>query len=247
MASQTRIVRAFPWANLATCAGISWGLNYWHAIHTHTLGAKIAVPLAILAATGPVMSAAFQSHNVADPEDAGKFKRFLIFVVFGLGMVLSVQAQALAVEPIFGPWLCWAFPIAIDLSSFISLHTIMNRVPAKRAKHRASRPDIRTERPDIRSSQRPAMSAPDVRPAPTDVRPEKANVRPDIMADIETMSTRDRARLIVTQEPGITGAELGRRLGVDPRQGRRLLNEVAAELDAEAANESGHPQLRAVE
>ncbi|QXJ23109.1 DUF2637 domain-containing protein [Actinomadura graeca] len=41
-----------------------------------------------------------------------------------------------------------------------------------------------------------------------------------------TAGTEARAQIILAAEPGITGAELGRRLQLSPRQGQRLLNRL---------------------
>ncbi len=43
------------------------------------------------------------------------------------------------------------------------------------------------------------------------------------------MSSRDRARLVMSEHPEFTGADLARELGVSPERGRTLRREVLAE------------------
>src|SRR6185312_13257200 len=114
------------WANLVICGGLSWGVNFWHATHATSGNAKVGVALALLCATGPVFSAGFASHNMSR-SGGGTFKKLLTYLVFAMGMALSITAQAEAVAGVFGNiYLGVTFALMLDLSAFMSLHSIMS-------------------------------------------------------------------------------------------------------------------------
>lgn len=48
------------------------------------------------------------------------------------------------------------------------------------------------------------------------------------------MTSEDKARLLLSENPEMTGAELGRALGLTDRQGRRLLDKLTAKADMSA-------------
>jgi hypothetical protein len=246
MATQTTRSRRIPWIALVLCGGISWGVNVAHALGLNGGDPSAGqISVALMFGTAPVVVAALMSHMLAQSGTAGAFKRTLIFLIFIGAMGLSMKAQAETVEPYSGPYLNLVFPLMLDLATLVALHSIMGAPAVRRAARHAKASDIGAARPDIAPVARPTAPAPEVTPIGHHVR---SDVRPpaDVRSDIETMSASDRARLILAEDPDISGAELGRRLGVDPRHGSRLKKEVGARLDAEAANESGHPQLRAV-
>jgi hypothetical protein len=121
------------WANLVICGGLSWGVNFWHATHATSGDTKVGTWLALLCATGPVFSAGFASHNMSR-SGGGSFKKFLTYLVFGMGMALSITAQAEAVTAVFGNiYLGVTFALMLDLSAFMSLHSIMSAPSVERS------------------------------------------------------------------------------------------------------------------
>jgi hypothetical protein len=112
------------WANLIVCGGISWAVSLWHATHATTSGNKF---LAILAATAPVVTAAFASHHVAK-KGVKLGKRIMTCIVFVMGMALSVKAQAQSIGPIVGGVeLGVVFALMLDVSTFLALSSIMSK------------------------------------------------------------------------------------------------------------------------
>lgn len=123
--------RGMAWATLLVSAAISLGVNLWHAFDKapgHQVTPWFAA-LAALYGTAPVVLAAFQSHSAAFVP-MGRAKRALTYLLVLLGMVLSVQAQAAAVAVFAGDYLKWVFPILVDLSAFMALHTLMESARA---------------------------------------------------------------------------------------------------------------------
>lgn len=117
------------WANLIVCGGISWAVSLWHATHATTSGNKF---LAVLAATAPVVTAAFASHHVAK-KGVKLGKRVMTCIVFVMGMALSVKAQAQSIGPIVGGVeLGVVFALMLDVSTFLALSSIMSK-PATEA------------------------------------------------------------------------------------------------------------------
>lgn len=57
------------------------------------------------------------------------------------------------------------------------------------------------------------------------------------------MSNKDRAKILVEADPDITGGELGKALGLDPRSGRRLLDQIRAESGDTGPRGGGHDDL----
>jgi hypothetical protein len=161
--------RGMAWATLLVSGGISLGVNLWHAFDkapddrvTWWFGS-----LAVLYGTAPVVLAAFQSHSAAFVP-MRRVKRGLTYVLVLLGMVLSVQAQAAAVAVFAGDWLKWVFPVLVDLSAFLALHTLMSSPARAARKEEAPSPTVREQQPvrgEAPEPVRPVM-APAVPPAP---------------------------------------------------------------------------------
>lgn len=120
--------RAGSWANLVICGGLSWGVNVWHALHISG-DAHWTWILAVMFGTAPVVVAAIQSHQISRG-NVGTVKMVITYLVFAMGMALSITAQAAAVAP-FAPvyHLNWVFPIMLDVATFLSLHSLMETGP----------------------------------------------------------------------------------------------------------------------
>jgi hypothetical protein len=119
--------RGMAWATLLVSGGISWGVNLWHAFD-QVPGGKIDWwygSIAVLYGTAPVVLAALQSHSAAF-NPLGHRKRIVTYVLMLLGMILSIKAQAIAVEPFTEGEMRWLFPVMVDLSAFLALHTLMS-------------------------------------------------------------------------------------------------------------------------
>lgn len=151
-AQTSKARRLMPWVTLVFAGSISLGVNLWHALdtqvltgdkgHQHWTAAATTASwtvLAVLVAVGPVLVAAFTSHDITSG-GAGWFKQTLTYVVFGMAMSLSINAQATAVRPFLGDINCWIFPIMLDLTTFMALHTILTMAPAKAPRKAPARP-----------------------------------------------------------------------------------------------------------
>jgi hypothetical protein len=232
------------WANLVICGGLSWGVNFWHATHATSGGAHIGTALALLCATGPVFSAGFASHNMSR-SGGGSFKKFLTYVVFAMGMALSITAQAEAVTAVFGNiYLGVTFALMLDLSAFMSLHSIMSAPPAEAS---ADASDGRM--PERLSDAFPDASAdaspgriperlPDVAqtPSETSVRmrpqtPVKAAKKTPKKRAEPKLSTRQQVRQILIETPEMSAADVARKLGRTPSgHMRTMCAELLSEL-----------------
>ncbi|MEU7004460.1 hypothetical protein [Nonomuraea sp. NPDC046570] len=72
---------------------------------------------------------------------------------------------------------------------------------------------------------------------------QKAIEAPAKKSANDGLTSKDKARILLTQNPGMTGAELGRALGKTDRYGRQLLEEIQKE---QVGASTGDGRLRAV-
>lgn len=250
MEAQKTVSRRTAWTNLIVCGGISWGVNVWHAWNTpagHTsniAGAHVSPTLALLYGTAPVVVGAFQSHNIAHA-GGGKFKKALTFLVFALGMALSIYAQAAAVAPIAGEVLKWVFPIMLDLSAFMALHSIMTPAASSDASSGASleRPSERLSEVSFERlpsvSQTPTKTLPAERPKTPKKTPGKTAAKTAAKTDQKTPAeVRADARQRLKNNPNMAFADVARQVGRKPSGYMRtmcaeILNELtdAGEID----------------
>lgn len=146
--------RGMAWATLLVSGAISLGVNLWHAFdQAHGAVTWWFAALAVMYGTAPVILAAFQSHSAAFVP-MGKFRLGLTYVLMLLGMVLSIRAQADAVEPFAGAGWRWVFPIVVDLSAIQALITLM--ISARAMARRTSRHVICAGPGGVLSIARPA-------------------------------------------------------------------------------------------
>jgi hypothetical protein len=245
------------WANLVICGGLSWGVNLWHATHTTGTSAHVGAGLALLCATGPVVSAGFASHNMAR-SGGGSFKKAMTYLVFAMGMALSITAQAEAVQGVFGNiGFGVTFALMLDLSAFMSLHSIMT-TPAAAASADASN-GHGSERPAERprgavvdtpadASTRVSMDTPaDARRTPPAERPrtpaKTARRTPPAAARSTAVDTRAKARELLKANPDMNGNELAAALKRKPAGSIRTMR---GELLEELRDAGELPSVRAL-
>lgn len=250
-ADTTRSVRRWGWSILLTTASISLAFNIGHALNppTHAPGEAggaevhaVPVALAVLYGVAPVLVALMLSHLMAI--QAGRaWKRAGTGLVFVAALALSVRAIYEVLEPIAGRW-GLLFALMLDVASLLALQEVLSapRVAtqgdADRDMARDTATATRVTVGDIERDTDGAMTR-DIRrdiggdttraiEAPVSRRRRTATKRA-ASRDTAQMSAEDRmarAREVLAEAPDISGAELGRRLGLSPRQGQRLLADV---------------------
>jgi len=209
----------------------------------------VPVALAVLYGVAPVLVALMLSHLMAI--QAGRaWKRAGTGLVFVAALALSVRAIYEVLEPIAGRW-GLLFALMLDVASLLALQEVLS-APRDAAKGDADR-DTRHDADRDMARDTATATRVTVGDIPRDTnRDTDAIVSRDIRRDIEAgptrrrrtatkrtarsasrdtaqMSAEDRmarAREVLAEAPDISGAELGRRLGLSPRQGQRLLADV---------------------
>lgn len=252
-ADTARSVRRWGWSILLTTASISLAFNIGHALNppapTHAPGEAggaevhaVPVALAVLYGVAPVLVALMLSHLMAI--QAGRaWKRAGTGLVFVAALALSVRAIYEVLAPIAGRW-GLLFALMLDVASLLALQEVLSapRVAtqgdADRDMARDTATATRVTVGDIERDTDGAMTR-DIRrdiggdttraiEAPVSRRRRTATKRA-ASRDTAQMSAEDRmarAREVLAEAPDISGAELGRRLGLSPRQGQRLLADV---------------------
>jgi hypothetical protein len=198
--------RGAAWAVLAFAGSTMVSFNIWHALH----GGIPQLPLAVLAGVVPVALAMGMSHIVA-AYSAGRFLKVVTFAVMVGAMVLSVRATGYVVRPAFGP-LWWLYGGVVDSAALVALQVILapapEAVPGPIPAPAPAAPEKRSPRPAPRRSGNARRSAP---------------------ADDLTLEAR--ALELLGAHPKMSGAALGRELGVHESYGRKLRNRLARPAD----------------
>ena len=198
----TTHARGAAWAVLAFAGSTMVSFNIWHALH----GGIPQLPLAVLAGVVPVALAMGMSHIVAAYR-AGGFLRIVTFAVMVGAMVLSVRATGYVVRPAFGP-LWWLYGGVVDSAALVALQVILAPAPEPLP---APAPVVVAE---------PAPAAPperSLRPAPKRAGSARA----------DDLTLEARALELLGAHPEMSGAALGRELGVHESYGRKLRNRLA--------------------
>ena len=206
--------RAAAWAVLAFAGLTMVSFNIWHALH----GGIPQLPLAVLAGVVPVALAMGMSHIVAAYR-AGRFLKVVTFAVMVGAMVLSIRATGYVVRPAFGP-LWWLYGGVVDSAALVALQVIL--APAPEAVPAAA-PEAAPGPVPV-----PAPAAPEkrsARPAPR----RSGNARRSAPADDLTLEAR--ALELLGAHPEMSGAALGRELGVHESYGRKLRKRLARPAD----------------
>jgi len=205
--------RAAAWAVLAGAGSTMVTFNIWHALHTG--GLKWL--LAIMVGVAPAGLAIGLSHIVA-AHNGGKIMRGIAFCVMAGAMVLSVSATGDVVRPAVGH-LWWLFGAVVDSAALVALQVILTPTPEP------------LPAPDPEPVPEPAPAAPAERsPRPAPKRSPRA--RRSVPADDLTLEAR--ALELLGAHPEMSGAALGRELGVHESYGRKLRNRLAPVDDSDS-------------
>jgi hypothetical protein len=197
--------RVAAWLVLA-CAGTTMAsFNIWHALHSDMPGY-----LAGLVGVAPVLIAIGLSHVVAR-SNAGWFLKAVTFLVMVGAMVLSVRATGYVVRLAFGN--LWPlFGAVVDSAALVALQVILTPAPEP-----------------LPATAHEAAAGP--LPAPAPAAPEKRSPRPAPKragsARADDLTLEARALELLGARPEMSGAALGRELGVHESYGRKLRNRLA--------------------
>jgi hypothetical protein len=173
--------------------------NVWHDVHAGMPGY-----LAWLAGFAPVVTAMGLSLAIRNRHIA--LKMIAAAVMIG-AMGLSLEAAGTMVRPAFGP-LWWLFGPVGDLAALIAFHVIV------------------TPAPEALPAPAPAVAADPAPVAPRERSPRPAPKRAG-SARADDLTLEARALELLGAHPGMSGAALGRELGVHESYGRKLRNRLA--------------------
>ena len=205
--------RVAAWLVLA-CAGTTMAsFNIWHALHSDMPGY-----LAGLVGVAPVLIAIGLSHVVAR-SNAGRFLKAVTFLVMVGAMVLSVRATGYVVRLAFGN--LWPlFGAVVDSAALVALQVILTPAPESAA----------APAPEAAAGPLPAPAP----PAPRERSPQSAPKRAG-SARADDLTLEARALELLGAHPEMSGAALGRELGVHESYGRKLRNRLARLPDSQPA------------
>jgi len=208
--------RVAAWLVLA-CAGTTMAsFNIWHALHSDMPGY-----LAGLVGVAPVLIAIGLSHVVAR-SNAGWFLKAVTFLVMVGAMVLSVRATGYVVRLAFGN--LWPlFGAVVDSAALVALQVILTPAPEPLpATAPEPAPDPLPPSAPVATEKRSASPAPK----------RSGNARRRARADDLTLEAR--ALELLGAHPEMSGAALGRELGVHESYGRKLRNRLAPVDDSDS-------------
>jgi hypothetical protein len=258
------------WAVLIAMGGTSVTYNVWHATH----GGHMPAGLALLYGLAPVLAAILLSHIVAE-HDGGKGMQAVTFVIMLAAMSLSAYATAVTVAPAAGPVFAWVFGLTLDAAALVALRVILasrsrkgeaaaereaahaelaaargavQQATAETAKTAAEFATVRAELGAELDRTRAELEA--VRAAVPQGGPRKrsAPVPKDAKtAPVDDVALEARALELLATDLDMTGAELGRRLGVTPGYGRKLrrrLTDPDRPMDRSGSQQEDRPPGR---
>jgi hypothetical protein len=200
--------RVAAWLVLA-CAGTTMAsFNIWHALHSDMPGY-----LAGLVGVAPVLIAVGLSHVVAR-SNAGWFLKAVTFLVMVGAMVLSVRATGYVVRLAFGD--LWPlFGAVVDAAALVALQVILTPAPEP----------LPAPAPVVVAGSAP-VTPPERSPRPA---PKRAG-----SARADDLTLEARALELLGAHPAMSGAALGRELGVHESYGRKLRKRLAPVDDSDS-------------
>lgn len=177
--------------------GLNLYLNGWHALHAG--GGSLVIGLIV--GVVPPAVAAYMSHDVAKGKDVGLWAG-AVWLACALGMALSINAQAAVVRPYAGDYVCWAFPLMIDVATFYSLSRLVAASKAKAqarqqraeqaAQARAQALAERKAQADARQAQ--ALAEAQAREAQAEAERARAQAQADAEGRAQAEAERAQAR-----------------------------------------------------
>jgi hypothetical protein len=203
--------RAAAWAVLAGAGSTMVTFNTWHALHSTNL----AWLLAWFYGLAPASLAMGVSHIVA-VHRCGKFMKTVAFLVMTGAMAMSVGATAAVIGPAAGPVLRWLFGAVTDTAALVAFRVILSPAPA------------------------PApVPVPEPLPAPAPVPPPRRSPRAAPRrsgsgrrsAPADDLTLEARALELLAADLAMSGASLGRALGVSEGYGRKLRHRLVRQHD----------------
>ena len=189
--------------------------NIWHALHSDMPGY-----LAGLVGVAPVLIAIGLSHVVARSA-AGRFLKAVTFLVMVGAMVLSVRATGYVVRLAFGN--LWPlFGAVTDAAALVALQVILAPAPGP----------LPVPAPVPAAEPAPvALQERSPRPAPKRAGSARRN------APADGLALEARALELLGAHPEMSGAALGRELGVHESYGRKLRGRLARLPDSQSAGD----------
>ena len=231
------------WVVLVVMGTVSVAFQVYHAQHRGLL----AWPLALLVGLGPVVASMGLTHIVA-LHRAGWLMTSGVFTVLGGAMVLSMGAIANVVRPIEPGWFAYLFGVVLDSAALIALGVIvkqhqrkaeaaaaeesaLQRAEAAEAEAsglRATVADLEAATERLRAELDkvppvPRRGGSPRKPSPGSARRKAAGSPRNLDPALADLDTEAQVLAILAAEPGISGNELGRRLGKTERYGRELV------------------------
>jgi hypothetical protein len=236
---------AAAWAVVIVAGTITMTYNIWHAL----IAGHMLWPLALLYGLGPVLLAALLSHVVAEYE-CGWVMKGIVFAAMIGGMAMSIGATAWTVGPTAGPVLRWVFGAVLDVAALAALRVILSSRARKHAAAGALETAHAEAEQAVQDRSRSEAELASVRAELDRVTAELGAQLQAVQAELEAarqavlnggprkrsssgpkrtrtapeddLALEARALDLLATDLNMSGAELGRKLGVTPGYGRKL-------------------------
>lgn len=232
------------WAILICLGGTQVTFNVVSALRHSALS-----PVPVLAGLTPVLGAALLSHLAASRHASGPFRALVTTIMLG-SMAVSIGATIEVTQPVFGQlWRAVVLGLVLDAASLAALWFVMARHSEKTATASA----VEQAHADAEAARQQASDATgkvsgleaELTAARAELEAERNRVprlprkRNRTGGTARTSSARNKtgtedasieaaALAELAANPDITGAELGRKLGVAEGYGRRLKRTLTA-------------------
>lgn len=242
--------RVSAWLVFISMAGTTMAFQVYHSIkHGH-----MPWPLAVLYGVVPLLISMLVIEVVSGWHDAPKWIRWGAYLIIGGAMYLSAAATGAVVLRAAPSHSSLLFGLLLDGAAILAARFLMTAVKraaaAEQAEHtaaleaeRAARQHAESERDAALAEAAESAARTEAAQAELGERHQGGTVPPKPArhksgsaaprtakapeAQAAEVLTRAEAEIILDAEPGISGSELGRRLGVQPGYGRKLKRELA--------------------
>ena len=239
--------RVSAWLVFTSMAGTTMSFQVYHSIqHGH-----MPWPLAVLYGVVPLFISMLVIEVVSGWEDAPKWIRAGAYLIIGGAMYLSAAATGAVVLRAAPPHFSLLFGLLLDGAAILAARFLMtatkkaavaelSALQAALAGERAARLQAETDRDTalaeagdtVARAEAALQAAQEIRKGGTAGRApgrrKNAPAAKDAEAQAAEVVTHAEAELILAAEPGISGSELGRRLGTTPGYGRTLKRKLTS-------------------